>query len=36
MRPITSILKAVDGVKTKLNAIAEEIEGIEKVNEEPF
>ena len=29
--PITTVLKAVDGVKKKLDAISEEIDGIEKV-----
>ena len=31
LRPITVVLKTVDGVKKKLDAISEEIEGIEKV-----
>ena len=31
LRPITAVLKTVDGVKKKLDAISEEIEGIEKV-----
>lgn len=30
--PITTVLKAVDGVKKKLDAISEEIDGIEKVH----
>ena len=32
LRPITTVLKTVDRVKTKLDAISEEIEGIEKVH----
>ena len=31
LRPIAIILKTVDGAKKKLDAISEEIEGIEKV-----
>ena len=31
LRPITAVLKTVDSVKKKLDAISEEIEGIEKV-----
>ena len=30
LRPLSAVLKTVDGVKTKMDAISEEIEGIEK------
>ena len=32
LRPISTVLKAVDGLKSKMDAITEEIEGIEKVH----
>ena len=32
LRPISTVLKAVDGVQTKMDAISEEIKGIEKVH----
>ena len=31
LRPITAVLKTVDGVERKMEAITQEIEGIEKV-----
>ena len=31
LRPIAGVLKSVDGAKKKLDAVSEEIEGIEKV-----